>query len=75
MIAKTYGMEAGPRIYGRVFTAWGTAGLLAPWFAGSLFDGNNSYTTQIAAAALLGTLSAGVAGLLWQRTKPASVNE
>ena len=37
-IAKLFGMRRSARVYGRVFTAWGCAGLLGPWLAGALFD-------------------------------------
>ena len=46
-IAKIFGVLDGPSIYGRVFTAWGTAGLLAPWLAGSLFDLTGAYRVAL----------------------------
>ena len=57
-IAITYGTVTGARIYGRVFTAWGTAGLLAPWFAGHLFDRSDSYTLALGTAGVLAVASA-----------------
>ena len=57
-IAITQGTVAGARIYGRVFTAWGTAGLFAPWFAGYLFDRSGSYTVALATAGVLAITSA-----------------
>ena len=48
----------GPRIYGRVFTAWGTAGLLAPWFAGTLFDLSGGYRVALLTAAGFALVSA-----------------
>ncbi len=57
-IAQRFGALAGVRIYGRVFTAWGTAGLLAPWAAGLLFDLSSSYRPALICAALLALLSA-----------------
>ncbi len=57
-IAKMFGQLRGPRVYGRVFTAWGTAGLFGPWFAGYLFDLNGDYTVALLTAAALGLLSA-----------------
>ena len=58
IIAKRYGMANSPRIYGRVFTAWGTAGLAGPWLAGALFDATGGYTIALAAAAGLSLVSA-----------------
>lgn len=57
-IAKIFGVGDGPRIYGRVFTAWGMAGLLAPWLAGSLFDLTGAYQLALLVAAALGAVSA-----------------
>ena len=56
-IAGRFEKEVGPRVYGWVFTAWGTAGLLAPWFAGLLFDAYQSYGPAIWVAAALALLS------------------
>ena len=61
MIAKLFGMAAGPQVYGRVFTAWGLAGLCAPWLAGFLFDLNGSYSLALGVAAFLSGLSAATA--------------
>ena len=58
IIAKRYGMANSARIYGRVFTAWGTAGLAGPWLAGALFDATGGYTIALAAAAGLSLVSA-----------------
>ena len=58
IIAKRYGMAKSPRIYGRVFTAWGTAGLGGPWLAGALFDATGGYTIALAIAAGLSLVSA-----------------
>ena len=55
------GAVAGVRVYGRVFTAWGAAGLLAPWFAGTLFERSGGYTTALivaGATALVSLLAA-----------------
>jgi len=59
-IAKEFGAD-GPRAYGRVFTAWGTAGLFAPWLAGQIFDWSGRYDTAIWVACGLGLLSVLVA--------------
>jgi MFS transporter, OFA family, oxalate/formate antiporter len=55
--------ESGPRVYGRVFTAWGFAGLVAPWLAGLIFDARESYAPALIAAALIALLSAASAAL------------
>ncbi|MGB3146224.1 MAG: MFS transporter, partial [Paracoccaceae bacterium] len=57
-IATFFPGESGPRVYGRVFTAWGLAGLAAPWLAGRLFDASGSYGVALCSAALLGLCSA-----------------
>ena len=57
-VSKMFGVVEGTKIYGRIFTAWGTAGLFAPWFAGLLFDYNQNYTTALVTAAGLGVISA-----------------
>ncbi len=57
MILSMFGSLASSRIYGRVFTAWGLAGLLAPWFAGYLFDLSGSYQFSLRIACLVSLLS------------------
>ena len=69
-IARIFGIAAGTRIYGRVFTAWGAAGLLAPWFAGYLFDRTGGYTAALGAAAALAIVSAVAVTLLFRRQEP-----
>ena len=56
-ISKLFGLLPGPRIYGIVFTAWGTAGLAAPWLAGFLYDLEGAYYTALATAGALGCVS------------------
>ncbi|MEM1297786.1 MAG: MFS transporter [Pseudomonadota bacterium] len=58
IIAKAHGMAEGPRLYGRVFTAWGVAGLAGPWLAGLMFDRTGSYEAAIWTAAALSLMSA-----------------
>lgn len=60
---SNYFAEAGPRVYGQVFTAWGFAGLVAPWTAGLIFDWSGGYTPALLAAAVMAGLSALVAGI------------
>jgi OFA family oxalate/formate antiporter-like MFS transporter len=57
-IAKLFPGDEGPKAYGRVFTAWGAAGLIAPWLAGQVYDWSGNYTTALWLAALLGIVSA-----------------
>ena len=45
--------HTGPSVYGRVFTAWGLAGLAGPWLAGALFEGFGSYRLAFLAAGLI----------------------
>ena len=56
-ITKMFGVLAGPRIYGHVFTAWGFAGLFAPFLAGGLFDWTGSYQLALLTAGALGVIS------------------
>jgi len=53
----------GPRAYGRVFIAWGFAGLVAPWSAGFIFDWHAGYELAMLIAALVAVVSAISAGL------------
>lgn len=57
VVAKLFGMAQSARIYGRVFTAWGLAGLLGPWLAGSLFDTYGDYRIAMISAAAFGLVS------------------
>ena len=67
IIARIYEGADGARIYGRVFTAWGTAGLLAPWLAGALYDLSGRYHLALMVAALLGLISCLSVVLLFRR--------
>lgn len=62
-ISNCFG-EAGPRAYGQVFTAWGFAGLVAPWTAGMIFDWRADYELAMFIAAALALLSAFAAARL-----------
>jgi OFA family oxalate/formate antiporter-like MFS transporter len=55
--------EQGPQAYGRVFIAWGFAGLVAPWSAGVIYDGYAGYEPAMLIAALVALVSAVSAGL------------
>ena len=57
-ITRAFGELAAPRIYGQIFTAWGLAGLLAPWISGFVFDRGGSYRFAIGMALVLAVMSA-----------------
>jgi len=61
-IAESFG-ERGAQAYGRVFIAWGFAGLAAPWCAGLIFDLSGDYSLAMLIAALVALISAVCAGL------------
>ena len=56
-IADRFGRH-GPQAYGRVFLAWGIAGLVAPWSAGYIFDCFAGYQPALLIAAAVALLSA-----------------
>jgi len=56
-IASFFG-DKGPQAYGQVFTAWGFAGLLAPWIAGLMYDWRGGYGLAMVIAASIALLSA-----------------
>jgi OFA family oxalate/formate antiporter-like MFS transporter len=60
---SNYFDASGPRAYGRVFLAWGFAGLLAPWSAGMVYDLRGDYRLAMVIAAIVAVLSAICAGL------------
>ncbi len=68
-IALYYGHDRVGSVFGRVFTAWGLAGLTAPYLAGLLFDLNGTYSTAILFAAASALLAA-AAGLALPRPRP-----
>ena len=61
-IARRFPGDAGPRVYGRVFTAWGVAGLTAPWVAGAIFDATGGYGSALWLASALSLGAAALAG-------------
>lgn len=67
-ISRLFPGQAGPRVYGRVFTAWGFAGLVAPWLAGQIYDWGGSYVLALWVAAALGLASAITAFRILPRT-------
>lgn len=60
-VVTLFGVVSGVRVYGRVFTAWGMAGLFAPWFAGVLFEHFGNYQIALATAASVGVVSVMIA--------------
>ncbi len=56
-IARTYGAESAGRIYGRIFTAWGAAGLFGPLAAGWLFEWTGDYRAAILITAAAGAIA------------------
>jgi len=67
-ISKLFGLLSGPRVYGLVFTAWGTAGLAAPWFAGFLYDLSGTYGMALTTAAALSAASSLTIALFFLRS-------
>jgi len=60
--------ERGAEAYGRVFIAWGFAGLLAPWCAGLVYDSSGGYGPAMLIAALVALVS-GVSAALFRLGK------
>ena len=61
---RFYGVARVGRVYGRLFTAWGAAGVTAPVAAGLTFDLAGNYTIVLLAAAVAAASSAATALLL-----------
>jgi len=56
-ISNEFG-DLGPKAYGRVFTAWGFAGLVAPWSAGLIYDLQADYRLALIVASVTAIFSA-----------------
>ncbi|MFO0987462.1 MAG: hypothetical protein U1F37_08845 [Alphaproteobacteria bacterium] len=63
-VAIYFGVARTATVYGRVFTAWGAAGLAAPGLGGYIFDLSGGYGVALALAAAAGLLSAAAAWTL-----------
>lgn len=61
VVAVLFGAIEGIRVYGKIFIAWGLAGLFGPWLAGILYDQYADYSVALAVAGIAGVLSAGLA--------------
>ena len=70
--ANCYGPDLAARAYGRVFIAWGLAGLGGPWIAGAIYDAGQSYGPALTLAAAAALLSAGLARSLSLRVNGAT---
>ncbi|MGB0387332.1 MAG: MFS transporter [Ardenticatenaceae bacterium] len=60
-VTTLFGANQAARVYGIVFTAWGLAGLGAPWLAGYLYDSSGTYQSALGIAILTGLVSFGAA--------------
>lgn len=59
-VLQFYGSPHLSRVYGRLFSAWGAAGLTAPLIAGALFDWTGNYRLALAIAAGAAVMSVAV---------------
>ncbi|MDA8586685.1 hypothetical protein N9L47_10535 [Rhodobacteraceae bacterium] len=70
ILSDAFGEVQFSRIFPIVFTAWGTAGLVAPWSAGAIVDQTGHFLGAIYLA-LGATLISGLAAVvLWRWLKP-----
>ena len=58
LVSNIFGHNKSAWAYGRIFTAWGFAGLASPFLAGWLFDQSNQYNSSLLVAFILSILSA-----------------
>jgi len=63
LVGDIYGKDRFTQIYSVVFTAWGAAGLFAPWLAGVIYDRTNDFQWAVVIA-LLAALASVVTLLL-----------
>ena len=68
-VARIFGEGDYPVAYGRVFTAWGVAGLAGPFGAGLLFEATGAYRVPLFLAAGAAVASALIAPLSWSTTR------
>ncbi|PPR22468.1 MAG: putative MFS-type transporter YhjX [Alphaproteobacteria bacterium MarineAlpha10_Bin1] len=67
-----YGVAALPRIYGRLSSSYGLAGLLGPFAAGVLYDWEGGYNVAILIAGILATIGVFTVWALPKNRAPAS---
>jgi OFA family oxalate/formate antiporter-like MFS transporter len=70
-IVKSHGAERLSVVYGRLFTAWGAAGLLAPLVGGILFDRTGSYGATLTTSLVLCLAGVGMAQFYREIGRPA----
>ena len=58
LVNNIFGPDNSAWAYGRIFTAWGFAGLASPFLAGWLFDQSNQYNSSLLVAFILSIFSA-----------------
>ncbi|MBT6117686.1 MAG: MFS transporter [Rhodospirillaceae bacterium] len=63
-VARIFGIENAARVYGRLFTATGTASPLAAWTGGLLYDARGDYALAVACATGAAALCVGLSLLL-----------
>ena len=69
-VNRLFGDHRYPAAYGRIFTAWGLAGLLGPLGAGTIFDASGGYTIPLLLAAVAALGSATVSRRIPQLQQP-----
>jgi len=70
LVSHIVGSNLSSAVYGRVFTAWGFAGLISPSLAGWLFEKNNNYD-----ASIIFTLSISIVAILIIWTMKYSIKD
>ncbi|MEM7171606.1 MAG: MFS transporter [Pseudomonadota bacterium] len=55
--SRFFGLAAGAKAYGIIFTAWGVAGMVGPLMAGHFYDSSGSYALALYLAAGIAVLS------------------
>ena len=58
VVSRAFAAELSMKAFGRVFTAWGFAGLSGPWLGGVIFDADQRYFWAFVVAALAAGLAA-----------------
>jgi len=63
-VARIFGIENASKVYGRLFTATGTASPLAAWAGGRLYDAQGDYSLAVACATGAAALCVGLSVML-----------